>query len=276
MKRIKKFVALALVASMVFATTSTAFAKNAQTSNVPSNSASTETLTIPMIKNGNGKWVIDPLFAYIGIKNIKWNSEIQDRDLSIKKGAAKISIDNHWKYAPYALLIKQKGTIVPHKTAPTQTRDIEVHFYVRGERQDELYTKHIVTLAFVQRESPLVSLKIGPNDYKVEDFATTNSAKLYKKANWGYKGIQCELQPYYKNLKLVAIGKNGHNWVIRATSGNKITVASVNFKLIKAIQIRYTLNHKELNKIGVYDYSNYLKNGVVLPNTTGCLTINIK
>lgn len=270
MKRIKKFVALALAASMVFATASTAFAaKNAQTITDPDITASTETLVIPMIKE-NGKWKIDPLFAYIGIKNIKWNSEITD--MSIEKGAKKISVDCKTKYAPYALLLKQTGTIVP-SDEPLKTPDIIVNFWVKGSRQKFLYTRHKVTLNFVKRESPLASIQIGATSYDVSAFDTSNTAKFYKKQNWAWRTIKVSLKPYYKNLKLVAIGKDGHNWVMRSTSGRSVTTA-VNLKTIKAIQIRYTVN-RNCAAFKAHQYYNYLKDGVGVP-ADGVLTLNIK
>lgn len=272
MKRIKKFVALALAATMLLAPASSVFAKSAQTKDKPGNKASTETLTIPMYKE-NGKWKIDPMYAFIGIKNIKWNSKIVD--LAIKKGAQKISLDTTWKYAPYALLIKQKGTIVPHKTAPTQTRDIDAEFWVYGPRQDILYTKHIVTLAFVQRETPIKSFIVGKTQLADDDwFATSNSEKVYKYANTAWRTIKVELQPYLKNLKLVAIRKDGRKEVIRSTSGRKFTCA-YNFKELKAIEIRYTINRTSA-AWKAHDYYNYLKDGVELPNQTGSLILNIK
>jgi hypothetical protein len=268
MKRIKKFVALALAASMVFATASTAFAaKSAQTITDPSVTASTEKLVVPMIKV-DGKWKIDPLFAYIGIKNIKWNSEITD--MSIEKGAKKISVDTKTKYAPYALLINQKGTIVP-SDEPLKTPDIIVNFWVKGPKY--LYTRHKVTLNFVKRESPLQSIKIGSTNYDVSAFDTSNSAKFYKKANWAWRTIKVSLKPYYKNLKLVAIGKDGHNWVMRSTKGRTVTTA-VNLKTIKAIQIRYTVNRNSAAFKSCL-YYNYLKDGVGVP-ADGVLTLNIK
>jgi len=149
MKRIKKFVALALAATMMVAPASTAFAaKSAQTgSTVPSTVTSTVgyTIDIPMIKVDD-KWKIDPAFAYIGIKNIKWNSIITDMEIKKPK---KLGIDVNTKYAPYALLLKQKGTIVPTEE-PLKTPNIKVTFWVKVSRQKILYTRHEVNLRFVR------------------------------------------------------------------------------------------------------------------------------
>jgi hypothetical protein len=273
MKRIKKFVALALAASMVFATASTAFAsKNAQTITEPSLTASTEEITIPMIKV-DGKWKIDPLFAYIGIKNIKWNSELIDFSISGtpsgKAGRKKLDVDINTKYAPYAILLNQKGTIVP-RDEPLKTPKMLVEFWVKGNRQKLLYTRHQVTLNFMKRVSPLQLIKIGATSYDVSAFDTSNSAKFYVKKNWAWRTIKVTLKPYYKNLKLVAIGKDGHNWVMRSTSGRSVTTA-VNLKTIKAIQIRYSVDRK----VKTSPYYNYLKDGVDVPNS-GVLTLNIK
>jgi hypothetical protein len=277
MKRIKKFVALALAASMVFATASTAFAagKSAQTDTVPSNVASTEDLYIPMYKE-NGKWEIDPMYAYIGIKNLKWNSLIEE--LEVKKGAKKLNVDVKKTSSMYALLLSKKsGAVIVPRTEPLKTPDIIVNFWVHGSRQAKKFTEHEVTLKFVKRESPLETFIIGGADLLAQKpnlFATTNSEKFYKYQSDAWKTIRVALKPYLKNLKLVAIRKDGRKEVIRSSSGRKFTCA-YNLKELKAIEIRYTINRKSTAWKN-HDYYNYLKDGVTLPVTTGHLYLNIK
>jgi hypothetical protein len=281
MKRIKKFVALALAASMVFATASTAFAsKNAQTITEPGVIASTENLYIPMYKE-NGKWKVDPMYSYIGIKNIKWNSVIADMSIKGvaggKAGPKKISVDTTSKYAPYALILKQKGVIVPREDNDWKTPDIQIDFWVKGDRQRLLYTRHIVTLTFVERETPFELFRIGTANLlaqKADLFATTNSEKFYKFQNTAWRTIRVRLKPYLKNLKLVAIRKDGRKEVIRSTSGRSVLCA-YNLKELKAIEIRYTINRTS-TAWRQHDYYNYLKRDAEVPVTTGYLTLNIK
>jgi len=272
MKRIKKFVALALAATMMVAPASTAFAaKSAQTgSKVPSAVTSTEgyTINIPMIKV-DGTWKIDPAFAYIGIKNIKWNSTITDMSINKSK---KLGVNVKTKYAPYALLLEQKGTIVP-SDEPLKTPNIKITFWVKGSRQKTLYTRHEVNLKFVKRESPFTKFTIGNKNVLAKtDFATSNSGKHYKLAKEAWRTIKVTLKPYYKGLKLVAIRKDGRKEVIRSTSGRSLT-CSYNLKELKAIEIRYTVDRAVTNASN--PYKNYLKDGVGVPGSE-TLTLNIK
>lgn len=275
MKRIKKFVALALAATMMVAPASTAFAaKSAQTGDTePTAVTSTVdyTIDIPMIKV-DGKWKIDPAFAYIGIKNIKWNSKIVDMSINKSK---KLGVDVNTKYAPYALLLKQKGTIVP-SDEPLKTPNIKVTFWVRGDRQKLLYTRHEVILRFVKREAPFVMFKIGTIDltnfYDGNFFATTNTEKYYKLAKNAWRTFQVQLKPYYKGLKLVAIRKDGRKEVIRSTSGRKLLCA-YNLKDLKAIEIRFKVDRAATNASN--PYKNYLKDGVGVPGNE-TLTLKIR
>lgn len=275
MKRIKKFVALALAATMMVAPASTAFAaKSAQTGDTePTAVTSTVgyTIDIPMIKV-DGKWKIDPAFAYIGIKNIKWNSKIVDMSINKSK---KLGVDVNTKYAPYALLLKQKGTIVP-SDEPLKTPNIKVTFWVRGDRQKLLYTRHEVILRFVKREAPFVMFKIGTIDltnfYGGNFFATTNTEKYYKLAKNAWRTFQVQLKPYYKGLKLVAIRKDGRKEVIRSTSGRKLLCA-YNLKDLKAIEIRFKVDRAATNASN--PYKNYLKDGVGVPGNE-TLTLKIR
>jgi len=271
MKRIKKFVALALAATMMIAPASTAFAaKSAQTGKTePSAVTSTEgyTIQIPMVKV-SGKWKIDPAFAYIGIKNIKWNSTITDMSISKSK---KLGVNVNTKYAPYALLLEQKGTIVP-SDEPLKTPNIKVTFWVKGSRQKTLYTRHEVNLQFVKRECPFDTFIIGnKNVLAKNDFVGTNSGKHYKLAKEAWRSIKVWVKDYYKNLKLVAVRKDGRKEVIRSTSGRKINTASYNLKELKAIEVRFTVNRK----VKTSPYYNYLKDGVAVP-ASETITLTIK
>jgi len=279
MKRIKKFVALALAATMMVAPASNVFAKKAaQTGDtVPSATKSSigYTIDIPMIKV-DGKWKIDPAFAYIGIKNIKWNSKITD--MNIKK-SKKLAVDVNTKYAPYALLLKQKGTIVP-SDEPLKTPNIKVEFWVKGDRQQTLYTWHEVTLRFVKRESPFTMFRIGTieltNFYDGNFFGTTNTEKYYKLAKNAWRTFQVQLRPYYKGLKLVAVRKDGRKEVIRSTSGRKLLCA-YNLKDLKAIEIRFKVDREVTNGApsATNPYANYLKKDVGVPGTE-TLTLKIR
>lgn len=256
MKLFKRLMAISMVALMVF---------------VPSYSASaakdpsvTKTITIPMIKKDNS-WKIDPLFSYIGIKNMKITSEIGNLKIS---HPAKLKINT--SATKYALLLKQAGVIVP-KGEATKTPDITVNFWIKGKDQKTLYTKHKVVLKFVKRKSPILSMKIGKTNFDVSAFDTSDTAKFYKYKNTAWRSLNVALQPYCKNLKLVAIGKDGHNWVIRSTSKSTLKNCAVNLKLVDAIQIRYTIDRTYKKN----PYYNYIKAGVDFPST-GCLTLNIK
>jgi len=261
MKRIKKFVALALAATMMVAPASTAFAaKSAQIGDKkPSIGTSTEKypIQIPMIKE-NGKWKIDPLYAYIGIKNIKWNSTITDMAYKHKK---KVTIDTKSKYAPYALLLKQTGTIVP-RTEPLKTPDMTINFWVKGDRQKYLYTRHEVVLNFVTRKSPLAIFSINGKDYS-KKFDTSNSYSWLRPRTYHFRTVVVKAAAGNKIKKLVACGKDGHNFVFK--SGSKVDLSK-----LKAIQVRYEVKRDTTNP-----YYDYLKKDVGVP-AAGVLTLNIK
>lgn len=256
MRLFKRLTAVSLAALMIFVPAySASAAKDPQVA---------KTVTVPMIKEGN-QWKIDPLFSFIGIKNMKATSEVSNLKVS---HPAKLKIDT--QKTKYALILKQAGVIVP-KGESTKTPNITVNFWIKGNNQKTLYTKHKVVLNFVKRKSPIASMKIGKTNFDVSAFDTSNTAKFYKYKDTAWRTLNVTLQPYYKNLKLVAIGKDGHNWVIRSTSKSTLKNCSVNLKLVKAIQIRYTVDRTNKKS----PYYNYLKAGVNLPST-GCLTLNIK
>ena len=256
MKLFKRVVAFTLASMLVAFPVTTVFAaKDAQVS---------KTVTIPMIKDGN-KWKIDPLFNFIGIKNMKATSAIVNLTIS-HPGKIKVNTDK----TKYALILKQTGVIVPQGET-TKTPNITIKFWIKGKDQKTLYKGYKTVLKFVKRKSPIASLKIGTINYDTSAFDVSNTAKFYKYADTAWRTFKVTLQPGYKNLKLVAIGKDGHNWVIRSTSGSILKNCSVNLKTVKAIQIRYTVDRAYKNN----PYYSYLKAGVALP-ATGCLTLNIK
>jgi hypothetical protein len=278
MKRIKKFVALALAATMMVAPASNVFAakKAAQTgSTKPSVTVSTVgyKVRIPMIKE-NGKWKIDPLYAYIGIKNIKFDSVITDCKWNNPK---KIDFDFNSKYAPYAILIKQKGLIIPRADNINRTPDIKLEFWVYGKRQKNLYSAHEVNLLFVKRTSPVQFAILGKDNYGdgaaqfvnpenyifTEKFATSNSYTWMRPRHFHFRTVLIRATAGNKIKKIVAVGKDGHNFVFK--SGSKVDLSK-----LKAIQVRYEVKRDSTNP-----YYAYLKKDVGVP-ALGVLTLNIK